>query len=366
ARLLAAGSAYRCFCTREELDQERAAATAAKLPYRYSRRCLHQPPAGRTEFVVRLLVPAGKTRFTDLVRGDLEFDNDLIGDPVLVRSDGVALYNFSSPIDDALMEISHVIRGEEHLSNTPVQLMVLDALGYQRPTAFAHLPVIVGKDRAKLSKRRHPEARLGLYREMGYLPEALLNYLALLGWNPGTEEEIFSLPELVDSFRLERVQRASAMFDWEKLDWVNAHYIRSLSDDDLSQRLLPFLPDLPPATVRAAAPALKERLPRLAQAAELLAFLKEAPTPPDLDPGQRQMLELAGQVLAATSPWTPQAIETALETLREARQWSRGKLFTPIRRAVAGSISPPLHHTLALLDQAEALARMERSLHPVP
>jgi len=366
ARLLAAGSAYRCFCTREELGQERATATAAKLPYRYSRRCLRQPPAGRTEFVVRLLVPAGRTSFTDLVRGDLEFDNDLIGDPVLVRSDGVALYNFSSPIDDALMEISHVIRGEEHLSNTPVQLMVLEALGYQRPTAFAHLPVIVGKDRAKLSKRRHPEARLGLYREMGYLPEALLNYLALLGWNPGTEEEIFSLPELVDSFRLERVQRASAMFDWEKLDWVNAHYIRSLSDDDLSQRLLPFLPDLPPATVRAAAPALKERLPRLAQAAELLAFLKEAPTPPDLDPGQRQMLELAGQVLAATSPWTPEAIETALETLREARQWSRGKLFTPIRRAVAGSISPPLHHTLALLDQAEALARMERSLDPNP
>jgi nondiscriminating glutamyl-tRNA synthetase len=362
AQLLASERAYRCYCTREELDAERQAARELGIPYRYSRRCLHDPPHGREEFTVRLQVPPGQTSFADLIRGDLDFDNELIGDPVILRVDGTPLYNFASTVDDALMGITHVIRGEEHLSNTPIQLMLFDALGFPRPEAFAHLPVIVGQDRAKLSKRKHPEVRLGLYQELGYLPEALVNYLALLGWNPGTEQEMFRLPELVEVFQMERVQNASAMFDWDKLDWLNGQYIRSLTDEELAERLLPFLPELSPETVRAAAPALKERLPRLDKARELLQYLTDRPAPPELDDGQRDMVQAALARLERTEEWTPEAIELALDAVGAERGWSRGKFFTPIRHAVAGRISPPIHSTLALLPREEALARLREAV----
>src|SRR4029077_18828979 len=196
ARLLAEGKAYRCWCTPEELDAERKQAQAEKRPYRYSRRCLIDPPIGRTEFTVRFKVPGGAVTFKDLIRGEMTFDSDLIGDFIVIKSDGFPTYQFASPVDDALVKISHVIRGEEHLSNTPYQLMLVDALGYERPVAYAHMPLILAKDGSKMSKRKHPEMNLALYREQGYLPEALVNYLALLGWNPGTSQEIFSFDEL--------------------------------------------------------------------------------------------------------------------------------------------------------------------------
>ncbi|MFZ0215033.1 MAG: glutamate--tRNA ligase [Candidatus Dormiibacterota bacterium] len=362
ARLLQQGSAYRCYCTREELDAERRAAREQGIPYRYSRRCLTNPPKGRTEFAVRLLVPEGESRFDDLIRGELRFDNAGIGDPVIVRTDGSPLYNFTSTVDDVDMAITHVIRGEEHLSNTPIQLMLFDALDAPRPQAFAHVPVIVGADHQKLSKRRHPEVRLGLYEEQGYLPAALVNYLALLGWNPGTEQEIWSLAELVPAFSLERVQRSPAMFDRDRLDWLNGHYIRELSDDELAELLQRFLPGLPPATLRAAAPALKERLPRLDQAGELLAYLEAAPDVPTPSEPQREMLQEARSRLAPLDSWNAEAIEAALESAREANGWSRGKFFTPIRQAVAGRVSPPLHSTLALLPKEEALSRIDAAL----
>ena len=361
ARMLQTGAAYRCFCTPEELAAERAAAERERRPYKYSRRCLTDPPKGRTAFTVRLLVPPGETTFTDLIRGELRFDHANLGDPVLVKSNGWPVYNFASPVDDALMQITHVFRGEEHLSNTPYQLIILDALGYDRPAAYAHLPVIVGRDGKKLSKRLHPETRLGLYQERGYLPEALLNYLALLGWNPGTEREIFSFEELVEVFDISRVQRANAMFDWDKLDWLNGHYIRGLTDAELAERLRPFLTHLPFETVQGAAPALKERLPRLDKASELLAYLQEPPPSPELKDGQREMLQAALDTLRPVD-WTPTAIHAALEQVGAAHGWSRGKFYTPIRESVAGRISPPLEHTLALLPKPEALARISRVL----
>ncbi len=359
-RLLQSGAAYRCFCTPEELAAERAEAERRRRPYRYSRRCLVDPPRYRQEFAVRLRVPEGETTFTDLVRGEIRVENATIGDPVIVKSNGWPTYNFASPVDDALMEITHVFRGEEHLPNTPVQLMILDALGYRRPQALIHLPVIVGKDRKKLSKRHHPEVRLGLYQELGFLPEALVNYLALLGWNPGTDQEIFSFEELVRAFDVSRVQRASAMFDWDKLEWINGQYIRRLSDRELADRLRPYLADLPEETVTAAAPALKERLPYLGRASELLAYLRTPPAPPELDPEQREMVRAARERLEEVD-WAPGPVESALEELRRERGWSRGRLYTPIREAVAGRVSPPLHYTLALLPRDEALARLRRA-----
>jgi glutamyl-tRNA synthetase len=361
-QLLESGAAYRCFCTPEELAAERQAANAERRTrYKYSRRCLANPPPGRTEFVVRFLVPPGETTFADMVRGDLRFQNDEFGDPVIVKSNGWPTYNFASPIDDHTMRITHVIRGEEHVPNTPVQLMLMDAMGLSRPEALVHLPVIVGRDGKKLSKRLHPEVRLGLYEELGYLPEALRNYLALLGWNPGTEQELFTLDELVRAFDIGRVQRANAMFDWDKLSWINGQYIRALSDEELAERLRPFLPGLATATLLAAAPALKERLQTLAAARELLAYLAKEPPAPVLNNGQREMLQAALDRLEQVE-WTVPAIEAALEDVREANGWSRGKLFTPIRESVAGRVAPPLGDTLALLPKPEALGRMRRVL----
>src|SRR6266568_2028554 len=298
AKLIAQSKAYRCYCTPEELDAERKQAQAEHRPYVYSRRCLTNPPTDRTVFTVRFHVPGGEVEFTDMVRGEMTFDSDLFGDFIIVKSDGYPTYNFASPVDDAAMHITHVIRGEEHLPNTPYQLLVIDALGYERPQAFAHMPLILAPDGGKLSKRKHPEANLVLYREQGYLPEALINYLALLGWNPGSEREIFSFEELVQEFSFERVQHGGARFDRKKLDWINSKYISGLSDEDLAARLKPFVPDLDVDTLRRAAAPLKTRLQKLSDAKALLEYLWTEPPPVELSPEDRARLQPAAVALS--------------------------------------------------------------------
>jgi glutamyl-tRNA synthetase len=360
AKLLAEGKAYRCFCTPEELDAERKEAQMEKRPYKYSRRCLNHPPAGRTEFTVRFKVPGGEVKFNDMIRGEMSFDAGLIGDFIVVKSDGFPTYNFASPVDDALMKITHVIRGEEHLSNTPYQLMLIDALGYARPHAYAHMPLILANDGSKMSKRKHPELNLMLYREQGYLPEALINYLVLLGWNPGTSQEIFSFDELVQVFSFARVQHGGARFDWEKLNWINGEYIRALDDDELARRLRPFLPQLDDATIIRAAPALKTRLSKLAAATDLLDYLWTDPEPPalDLDAAERVRLAMAAMRDVA---WEPAAIHEALMGVVETSGLGPNKTFMPIRQAVTGKkISPPIDYTLALLPKDVAMSRLAR------
>ena len=360
AKLLTEGKSYRCFCTPEELDAERKQAQAEKRPYKYSRRCLTNPPAGRTEFTVRFKVPGGEVKFTDMIRGEMSFDSGLIGDFIIVKSDGFPTYNFASPVDDATMKITHVIRGEEHLSNTPYQLMLIDALGYPRPEAYAHMPLILANDGSKMSKRKHPELNLMLYREQGYLPEALLNYLVLLGWNPGTSQEIFSFDELVQIFSFERVQHGGARFDWEKLNWINGEYIRALDDEELARRLRPFLPQLDEATILLALPALKTRLPKLAAAADLLDYLWTDPAPPALDP------DAVGRVRSAIAAlqdlaWEREVIHDAVMRVAEASGAGKNKTFMPIRLAVTGKkISLPIDYTLALLPKDVAMSRLAR------
>jgi glutamyl-tRNA synthetase, bacterial family len=362
ARLLAEGKAYRCYCTPAELDAERKQAQAEKRPYKYSRRCLIDPPKDRSEFTVRFKVPGGAVQFKDMIRGNMSFDADLIGDFIIVKSDGFPTYQFASPVDDATMKITHVIRGEEHLSNTPYQLMIVDALGCERPLAYAHMPLILAKDGAKLSKRKHPESNLMLYREEGYLPEALINYLALLGWNPGTSQEIFTFDELVRVFSFDRVQHAGARFDWEKLNWINGEYIRALGDEELSRRLRPFLPDLDEATILRAVPALKTRLTKLAGAADLLEYLWTDPTPPELDPDSVERVRAAAHALNDV-PWQPEPIHNALMAVVEKTGAGPNKTFMPIRLAVTGKkISPPIDYTLALLPKDVAMSRLQRAI----
>ena len=362
AKLLAEGKAYKCYCTPEELDAERKQAQAEKRPYRYSRRCLIDPPKDRTEFTVRFKVPGGEIKFPDMIRGEMTFDAGLIGDFIIMKSDGFPTYQFASPVDDAAMKITHVIRGEEHLSNTPYQLMLIDALGYERPLAYAHMPLILSKDGAKLSKRKHPEANLTLYREQGYLPEALINYLALLGWNPGTAQEIFTFDELLGVFSFDRVQHAGARFDWEKLNWINGEYIRRLGDEELVRRLTPFLPRLEETTIRRAAPALKTRLARLADAAGLLEYLWTDPPPPELDPDSVERVR-AAMVALKDVPWEPEPIHEVLMAVVEKSGLGPNKTFMPIRLAVTGKkISPPIDYTLALLPKEVAMSRLQRAI----
>src|SRR5574338_356065 len=280
-RLLASGHAYHCWCTPEELEAVRREQAARKEAPRYNGRCLRLTDADREQFeregrqpVIRLKVPPEVIRFDDLIRGEVEFDNALLGDFVIVRANGVPLYHFVVVIDDEAMGITHVIRGEDHLSNTPKHIALIRALGYAEPR-FGHIPLILNPDRSKMSKRKAQTA-ITAYREQGYLPEAMVNFLAFLGWSPGTEEEIFSLEQLADRFEIASVHKGGAVFDAERLNYLNGVYIRNLTDEQLALRLRPFLPDaLEDASVLRAVPLIKERLVRLGDARELLAFLTE-------------------------------------------------------------------------------------------
>ena len=362
ARLITDGKAYRCYCTPDELEAERKQAQVEKRPYKYSRRCLTNPPSDRSVFAVRFRVPGGEIRFTDMIRGEMKFDADLIGDFIIMKSDAFPTYQFASPVDDAAMKITHVIRGEEHLSNTPYQLMLVDALGYERPQAYAHMPLILAQDGSKMSKRKHPEMNLALYREHGYLPEALVNYLALLGWNPGTSQEIFTFDELAHAFSFERVQHAGARFDWEKLNWINGEYIRMLSDDELAKRLRPFVPQLDEETIRRAVPPLRTRMHKLAQAIDYLDYLWTDPPTPTLDADTARRVRSAIDTLRDT-PWEPEAIEAALEKAVAESGVGKGKFYTPLRDVITGKkVSLPIHYTLALLPKDVALLRLQRTV----
>lgn len=250
-KLLAEGKAYYCFCSEEELAAEKEAQQAKGETPKYSGKCRDLTPEQRQELldqgmkpVIRFRVPEHEqVVINDLVRGEVTFDTDGIGDFIIVKSDGIPVYNFAVVLDDVTMKISHVIRGEEHLSNTPRQAVIYDALGYERPQ-FAHISLILGRDNeGKLTKmsKRHGSTSVVAYQEMGFLPEAIVNFLALLGWAPEGEEELFTLEELTEQFSLERVSKSPAVFDMEKLKWINGMYIRKASAERLLEYGLPYL-----------------------------------------------------------------------------------------------------------------------------
>src|SRR5215211_1193091 len=246
-RLRAADMAYPCYCTAEELAAERERLEAAKLPPRYSGRCARLTAEERAAFeadgrkpALRFRVREGVVVIDDIVRGRVEIDvANLGGDFVIVRADGTPLYHFTVVVDDAAMNISHVIRGEDHLSNTPKHVLLFRALGHELP-AFAHLPLILNSDRTKMSKRKSQTA-IDDYRAEGFIREALVNYLALLGWSTGSEDEVLSISEIIERFDLKDVNKAGAVFDRERLEWLNGQWIRRLEPDDLEDRLRPFL-----------------------------------------------------------------------------------------------------------------------------
>jgi len=381
-RLLKSGAAYHCWCTPEELDAVRREQEAQREAPRYNGRCLRLTDADRAAFkaegrrpALRFRVPPETIRFDDLIRGEVEFDNALLGDFVIVRADGVPLYHFVVVIDDEQMEISHVIRGEDHLSNTPKHIALIRALGYREPV-FGHIPLILNPDRSKMSKRKSQTA-ISDYRAEGYLPEAMVNFLAFLGWSPGTEEEIFSLDELAARFEIGAVHKAGAVFDRDRLDHLNGVYIRSLTDADLALRLRPLLPEtISDATLAGLVPLLRERMVRLTDAVELSGFLAESDdvvaawwSVDELLPKGRFAAEVAGALgvardaLVACGDWSAEELEAAVRGAADGLGWKAGEFFRPIRLAVTGkAVSPPLFGSLVLLGRERTLARLDAAL----
>jgi len=389
-RLLEADRAYPCYCTAEELDAERRRLEAARLPSRYNDRCAALTPGQRAAFeaegrrpAIRFRIEPGVVAFDDLVRGHVEIDAAALGgDLVIVRADGTPLYHFGVVVDDAAMGITHVIRGEDHLSNTPKHILLFRALGYPVPI-FAHLPLILNADRTKMSKRKSQTAVKDYIAE-GFVREALVNYLALLGWSTGTEEEILTLDELVARFDTGSVQKGGAIFDRGRLEWLNGQWIRRLADDDLAARLEPFLAaetaagrtDRTPsaAEIVALLPMVRERLPVLGAIGDLVGFLyveNLVPSPALLVPKRwdaataRDGLAAARVAIegAGEAGFTVAALEPALRELADARGWKAGDLFMAIRVAVSGrTATPPLFESMVALGRERTLARLARAV----
>jgi nondiscriminating glutamyl-tRNA synthetase len=240
-QLLAEGKAYYCYCTKEELEAQQQVLLASGLAPKYNGHCrsLKEPPVGWTSRVMRFKTPEIKVSFKDIIRGKVEFDTSLLDDMIITRSDGSVLYNLAVVIDDHLMAITHVIRGEDHISNTPKQILFQQALGFEQPL-YAHLPLILNQDRSKFSKRKNKASMLE-YEAEGYLPEALVNFLTLLGWHPRDDREVLNLNELIAEFDLERVQKAGAVFDKNKLDWLNREHMKKYSNAELAAMAKPFI-----------------------------------------------------------------------------------------------------------------------------
>jgi glutamyl-tRNA synthetase len=320
------------------------------------------------EGAIRFRMPdEGVTAFDDVVLGRIEVPNEELEDLVLVRSDGRPTYNFASPLEDMWDEITHVIRGPDHISNTPKQINLLRAVSAE-PPVYAHVPNVVGADGAKLSKR-HGAVSVADFRREGYVPEALLNFLALLGWAPDGETTIMSRDELVERFSLERVGPSPATFDYAKLDWMNGVYLRALPPDEYADRVVVYLreqgSDWPEERVRTAAPIVQEKIGRLDEFAGFAGFLFH-----DVEPDQSlldgRILEAAAKELERTTQWTADAIEASLKKLCENLDEKPRTVYLPIRVAVTGSrVSPGLYESLELLGRDESLRRIRTASAPI-
>jgi len=366
-RLLEAGQAYYCFCTAEQLEADRRQALAAAQPPKYVGRCraLDRAESSRRvsagePAVIRFRVPTGRdVSFRDVVRGSVTFSSDVIGDPVLVRSDGIPAYNFAVVVDDALMGMTHVVRGEDHVSNTPRQVLLYEAFGYP-PPVFAHLSLVLGPDHSPLSKR-HGATSVAEFRERGYLPEALVNYLALLGWSPGDDEELLPAAELARRFRLEDVGHSAGIFDEDKLAWVNRHYLKLAEPARLAAMLVPHLERagvLAHASTGALAyiesllPMLTTSVDRLAQAPDRLKFLfaydaAATATDPAIaaefagDAARAVARALAIDLAAAGPLESREAFRAAAQRVRDVTGQKGRALFHPIRVALTGAVEGP-------------------------
>jgi glutamyl-tRNA synthetase len=375
ARLVAQGRAYYCACSPEQLEAERKEAQARNETFRYSGRCR---ALGLTAGALRLRIPDdGTTVVEDLINGQVTFEHRQLDDWILLRSDGTPTYNFCVVVDDVTMRISHVIRGNDHLSNTPKQVLAYEALGYPVP-AFAHVSLILGADRTRLSKR-HAATSVQAYRELGFLPEAMVNYLVRLGWSSG-DQEIFTRAELVKRFDIKDVSSSGAIFDRTKLEWLNHEYIKTLDGARLAAQVTPFLAEAglrpPPEGARFVAmlDTVRERGRTLRDLVEAGRFYFERPRDRDataaaklFTPDGLDRLGALGERLASAEPFTASALEALYRATAEAMGVKLGDIAQLTRLAVTGrTASPPLFDVLALLGRQETLARLRAARAAAP
>ncbi len=384
-RLLASGHAYRCFCTPEELEAERRTQQEQKAPQLYSGRCRNLAPSeieakldAGEPFAVRFKMPDETFAFSDVVRGEVTVEGSEIADFVIAKRNGDPIFHLSNVVDDAEMGITHVIRGEDHLPNVPKHIALFRALGNE-PPVYAHLPLILNPDGSKMSKRRAIEGLepyVRVFREKGYLPEAMVSYLALLGWSPGAEEEILTLRQLVERFSLEGVSKSGARFDLKKLDAFNGHYMRAMPPEEFADELCRWLPGRKPAYVALIAPLVQERLKRFDEAWDYTLFFFEDVDYPPHDLVLRRKHTAGGsatmiwEVLQWLEPlpspeFTAPILDERIRATAEMDpyKWRARDLFAVMRVAVTGrKATPPLDKTMEVLEKGEK-GRCVRRLH---
>lgn len=374
-QLLESGFAYRCFCSPERLSQVRKQQQKQGKPPMYDRHCRYldiEEAKSRAEtepHVVRLVVPDDqKISFVDEIRGQIEFESNTVDDQVIVKSDGFPTYHLAVVVDDHLMEISHVVRGEEWISSTPKHILLYKYLGWDQPK-WIHTPVLRNPDKSKLSKR-HGHASVAWYQEQGYLPEAVINFMATRVWNhPNQGQEVFDLDELVKLFNPKDMHIQGPITDLNKLDWYNGLYIRQMSDEELAKRLRPFASaNLLDNQLAVMVPLIKERLVKLSEVDELTEFVYSYSLPDkklllkkaDSDLVQRQ-LELTIEELLTVDDWQVPAIELEIRNLQEKHDWHRGQYFMLIRLAATGKkATPPLFDSLFAVGKDETIARIKQ------
>ncbi|MGH7739688.1 MAG: glutamate--tRNA ligase [bacterium] len=386
--LLSTGAAYPCFCTHQELESERLGAQFINQGFRYSGKCRHLPQEEverrkkeKQPFAIRLRIPEGQTQFTDLIRGDVTVEHSQLDDFILVRSSGEPTYNFVVAVDDALMKISHVIRGEDHLSNTPKQILLYQALGLTQPK-FAHIPLIVGPDRAPLSKR-HGASAVGEFKRQGYLPQALMNYLALLGWALDGKTELFTKDQLVESFTLEKVIKSPAAFDYEKLKWMNGLYIRESSNDQIYQLCLEYLWEadaIDEDFMRRGGEALQRMIATVKSSlktisdvgGQLTYFLGEVHTYETEAmakyglPQTVPILEKAVHVLDESLVFNAMALEQRFREVAVESGVKFGEFVHPMRLAITGrSNSPNIFELIEILGRGRCVVRLLRFIQTI-
>jgi glutamyl-tRNA synthetase len=376
-KLLKEGKAYRCYCTPEELETKREKALQAGFKPKYDRTCLGRTsfPPGRSSAIRFLSPEEGKTVVEDLIQGRVEFDNSELDDLVILRSDGLPTYNFSVVVDDATMGISHVIRGNDHLNNTPRQIQIYQAMKYPIPK-FGHVPMILGPDKKKLSKR-HGAQSVMEYQKMGYLPQAVVNYLVRLGWSYGDQEE-FTREELIEKFNLEAVGRSAAAINPGKLDWLNAQYIKKIELDELVQRVRPFMEakgylNLDPHLLKKAVLSLRERVKTLVEMAEVSEFYfceeiayDEKAVVKFLNREVMPMLHQVITSLSKESSLEKENVHRLIQQLAQARGETLVKIAQPIRVALTGKmVSPPIDEVMEVLGKTEVIKRLEKAIEKI-
>ena len=370
-QLLMSDNAYYCFCSREELEKERAEQVKNKLVPHYSGKCRNLNEEERKEKekrgikpIIRFKVPNKIVAFNDMVRGHIEVNMGQFGDFVIMRSDGSALLNFAVVIDDIEMKITHIIRGEDFLNATPFQILIYEALGVN-PPKIANLSFIYAPDHSKLSKR-HGATGVSEYKDMGYLPEAMVNFLALISWNPGGDSEIFSLDELIEKFDISKVQKSAPTFNIEKLNWFNAYYIRSKSDDELADLLLPFaLQNATKEKMLEIIPLIKERIKTLSEIQDYAGFFFEEPAiDRSLFGGNsKQHLAAVLEVFENLNNWNLETLNEKLMEKVQENSFKTGDFFMDLRLAITGKkFTPPINDSIIILGKDKTIERIRKVL----